>query len=264
MTTMVRPSVHRFLEPVIRIDYELDKGVSACLLNEHSIEDLWAAARRLECDGSCYWLLMARLAEAALLCAGNYADSCEYRAAGDFLVNPREIRVVDRRKGSSTLKNRHGRLSEQFGIERVGCCQGKLKEFASSMALETTQLPLLPHMTSALRASGFISEDYLQQLDLKQCRIADALAFLAAWGIEEAAQLWRRLLTATAGEREFVESNLCRFDRGTFQRLGADLHRSLATPDYQSPFLTGRHPGHVSPRRPRGSVVVHAVPMQAL
>jgi hypothetical protein len=260
--TVVRPPVHCSLEPVLRIDHELDKGVIACLLNEHTIEGLWTTACRIECDSPCYWLLMARLAEAALLCAGNYADNCEYRAAGDFLVNPREIRITDRRNGSSIIKNRHGRLSEQFGMEGDDR-KGRLKEFASSMVLETTKLPLLPHMTLALRASGFISEDYLQRLELKQCRIAGTLAFLAAWRIEDAAELWRRMLASPAGEREFVESNLCRFNRGTFQRLGADLHRSLTAPDYQSPFLIGRYLGH-TPRRPKGSVAVHAVPMPAL
>jgi hypothetical protein len=260
--TAVRPPVHFSLELVLRIDNDLDKGVIAGLLNEVTIESLWTTACRIECDRPSYWLLMARLAEAALLCAGNYADNCEYRAAGDFLVNPREIRITDRRNGSSIIKNRHGRLSEQFGTEGDDR-KGRLKEFASSMVLETTKLPLLPHMTSALRASGFISEDYLQRLALKQCRIADTLAFLAAWRIEDAAELWRRMLTSPAGEREFVESNLCRFNRGTFQRLGADLHRSLTAPDHQSPFLMGRYPGHIL-RRPKGSVAVHAVPMLAL
>ena len=32
-----------------------------------------------------YWLLMARLAEAALLCAGNYADNCEYQGRRGYL-----------------------------------------------------------------------------------------------------------------------------------------------------------------------------------
>ena len=261
MITAVQLPAHRFLESVLRIDRQLAAGASTSLLNEHAIESLWEAALRLECDGPWYWLLLARLTEAALLCAGHYADSCEYRAAGDILVNPREIRITDRRSGSSTIKSRHGRLSEQFGMGGNDC-NGRLKEFARGMVLETTRLPLLPHMTLALKASGCISEDYLQRLELKQCRIADTLAFLAAWRVEDAAELWRRMRTSTAGEREFVESNLCRFNRGTFQRLGADLHRSLTTPDYRSPFLTGRHPGNI-PRRPRGSVAVHAVPMRA-
>jgi len=261
MMTAVQLPAHRFLGSVLRIDRQLAEGASASLLNEHAIESLWEAALRLECDGPWYWLLLARLAEAALLCAGHYADSCEYRAAGDILVNPREIRVIDRRSGSSTIKRRHGRLSEQFGMEGNDR-QDRLKDFAGSMVLETTSPPLLPHMALALKASGSISEDYLRRLELKQCRIADTLAFLAAWRIADAAELWRRMRTSTAGEREFVESNLCRFSRGTLQKLGADLQKSLTTPDYRSPFLTGRYPGDL-PRRPRGSVAVNAVPMLA-
>ncbi len=36
-----------------------------------------------------YWLMVCRISEMALLCAGQYADGCEFSAAGDLLVNPR-------------------------------------------------------------------------------------------------------------------------------------------------------------------------------
>jgi hypothetical protein len=261
MMTTVRLPAHRFFESVLPIDQQLAEGVSTFLLNEPAIENLWEAALRLECDAPWYWLLLARLAEAALLCAGRYADSCEYRAAGDFLVNPREIRVIDRRSGSSTVKDRHGRLSDLFGIAGEDR-PGKLREFARHMVLETTRAPLLPHMTSTLKDSGCISPDYVRHLEQGQCRIADTLAFLAAWRIEDAAELYRRLLASSASEREFAESNLCRFGSEIFNRLGADLRRSLSTPEYQSTFLARRYRGPV-PRRPdRRPVAVHAVPVQ--
>jgi hypothetical protein len=260
MMTAVQLPVHGNLDSVLCIDRQLAGGASTSLLNEHVIESLWESALRLECDGPWYWLLLARLAEAALLCAGQYADSCEYRAAGDFLVNPREIRVIDRRSGSFTIKSRHGRMSDLFGIAGEDC-PAKLRELAGRMVLETTRPPLLPHMASTLKDSGFISPDYVRHLEQGQCRIADTLAFLAAWHIEDAADLYRRLLASSASDKEFAESNLCRFDSETFNRLGADLCRSLATPGYLSRFLARRHPGPARRRPAMGSAEICSAPM---
>jgi hypothetical protein len=100
---------------------------------------------------------------------------------------------------------------------------------------------LLPHMTQVLRGPACISPAYLQRLEEGQCRIADTLAFLAAWQIFDSAQLCRRLQTSSAQERVFAESHLCRFDTKVFHRIGKDLRRSLADPDYESAFLAWPH-----------------------
>ena len=113
------PEAEQTLESITRINAELERAVSPHLMTEKTVESCWSQARQLKGDGPSYWLLLVRLTEAALLCAGNYADNCEYEAAGDFLVNPREILVHRRGDGRSTTKNRHGRLSEQFGLEGV-------------------------------------------------------------------------------------------------------------------------------------------------
>jgi|FrelakmetLWP11LW_1041352.scaffolds.fasta_scaffold15553_1 hypothetical protein len=236
------PGAEHCLESIIRINAELEHEVDSCLMNERVIEKYWSRVRRLEGDGPGYWLLMARLAEAALLCAGNYADNCEYEAAGDFLVNPREILVHNRGDGLSTTKTRHKRLSEQFGIEGVER-HNSMKQFSAGVCLEITKPPLLPLMTQVLRKSERLSTEYLQRLEEAQRRIADTLAFLAAWRVFDSAKLWQRLQESSARERVFAESNLCRFDARVFHRIGADLQRSLAEPDYRSSFLTGFRAG---------------------
>jgi hypothetical protein len=232
------PDAGHSLESILHINAEAEHAVASHLIDEKLIENFWSRAHRLGEDGPGYWLLMARLAEAALLCAGNYADNCEYEAAGDLLVNPREIMVRTQDNSRATAKNRHGRLSEQFGLEGVGC-HPSLKRFSAGMCLEITKPPLLPHMTNVLRRSDRISVAYLQRLEEGQRCIADTLAFLAAWPIFDSAELWRRLQASSVRQRAFAESHLCRFDARVFHRIGADLRLSLADPDYPSPFLAG-------------------------
>jgi hypothetical protein len=228
------------LESIVRLSAELAHEVASNLTNEKLIDNCWSRARKFDSHGPGYWLLLVRLAEAALLCAGNYADNCEYTAAGDFLVNPRQILVHRIADGRSTLKNRHGRLSDQFGLAGVKRCH-LMKRFSAGVNLEITKPPLLPHMTQVLRRSKCISPSYLQRLEDGLRRIADTLAFLAAWRIFDSAELCRRLQAASERERIFAESHLCRFDTRVFDQIGVSLRRSLAEPDYRSPFLAEPH-----------------------
>jgi len=236
------------LESITRINAEVERAVSPHLMTERTVESCWSQARQLKGDGPSYWLLLVRLAEAALLCAGNYADNCEYEAAGDFLVNPREIIVHRRGDDRSTTKNRHGRLSEQFGLEGVERHRS-MKRFSTGVCLQITKPPLLPHMAQVLGESGCISQSFIHRLEELQCRIADALAFLAAWRIFDSAELWRRLEASSPRERVFAESHLCRFDAQVFHLIGEDLRRSLVEPDHRSPFLSGPHMGEKELKR---------------
>jgi hypothetical protein len=231
------PVAEQTLEFITRINSELERAVSTHLMTEKTVESGWSQARQLKGDDPSYWLLLVRLTEAALLCAGNYADNCEYEAAGDFLVNPREIIVHKRGDGRSTAKKRHGRLSEQFGLEGVEGLNS-MKTFSASVCLEITKPPLLPHMARVLKESGCISKSFLHRLEELQRRIADALAFLSAWRIFDSAELWRRLEASAPCERVFTETHLCRFDVQVFHRIGEDLRRSMAEPDYRSSFLS--------------------------
>jgi hypothetical protein len=223
------------LESIAGINMELEQAGSLLLMTEKTVERCWALALELKSDWPSSWLLLARLAETALLCAGNYADNCEFRAAGDFLVNPREI-VVHSRGGRSTIKKRHGRISEQFGPRGVDHLLSA-QRFAAGVHLEITKLPLLPHMTQILEESGRVAQSFLCRLENCQRRVADALAFLAAWRIFDSVDLWRRLKASSPHERAFAESHLCRFDAQVFHQIGADVQRSLADSHYQSPFL---------------------------
>jgi hypothetical protein len=240
--TVVDPK--QALECIARISTEVERKDAPHLLNEKIIERCWSHASRFEsgCPRG-YWLLVARLTEATLLCAGNYADSGEFEATGDLLVNSREIIVHSRNGGQSAVKRRHGRISSQFistGVVR----KEQMNTFYARISLETTKPPLLPHMTQVLKRSGFISQFYLRRLEECQRQIAATLGFLSAWSIFDAAELFRRLEASSPRERAFVESQLCRFDARVFYQIGADLRRILAEPGYPSPFLTEASFGH--------------------
>jgi hypothetical protein len=225
-------------DAICAINTELDQNGSPVLLAEKSLEGYWARAMELKEDRQSAWLLLARLAEAALLCAGNYADNCEFRAAGDLLVNPREIKVRSRFSGCSIIKNRHGRLSEQFDLAS-GARFGTQKHLSACFDLEVTRMPLLPHMSRILKESGRVARFFIRRLEEGQIRIADTLAFLSAWQIFDSVDLWRRLMASPPHERAFAESHLCRFDMQVFYRIGEDLSQSIVDPDWQSPFLSG-------------------------
>jgi hypothetical protein len=227
-------------DAIFAINEDLEQTGSPLLLTEKAVERCWSRATQLQGDGTIRWLLLIRLAEAALLCAGNYADNCEFRAAGDFLVNPREIIIRSRCGGHATIKQRHGRLSEQFGFTWSDQSTST-QRFPAGVVLEITQPPLLPLMTRFLKESGCVATAFIQRLEGRQRRIADALSFLAGWKITDSIDLWRRTLASSASERVFVESCLCRFNTKVFCRLGDDLRRSLAQPDYRSSFLSESH-----------------------
>jgi hypothetical protein len=223
-------------DTIFRINAELEYEVASQLMDEKVIEKCWSRVRSLDNTSSEYWLLSVRVAEAALICAGNYADNCEYEAAGDLLVNPREILAHSCTDGRSMVKNRHGRLSDQFGLERVDH-RHKLKRLSTGVRLQITKPPLLPHMTQVLGKSKRISPEYIQRLEHGQRRIADTMTFLAAWRIFDSAELWWRLQAASSQERRLVEAHLCRFGTRIFHQIGMSLQRSLGEPDYRGLFL---------------------------
>lgn len=226
------------MESIARINAELERVDIPHLLTEKTIEGCWSRACQAKEDGPGRFLLLARLAEAALICAGNYADNCEYQAAGDLLVNPREILVHEMDDGRCTIKNRHGRLSTQFGLAGIDS-RDAMKRFSERTCLRITKPALLPHMTRVLSESKRISPVFLEHLLQGQRRIADTLTFLAAWLISDSTELWQRLQASSMWQREFAEFQLCRFDAQVFHKIGADLRRTLVDPGYRSTFLTG-------------------------
>jgi len=227
-------------DAIFAINGDLEQTGSPLLLTEKTVERCWSRALALGGEQAGRWLLLIRLAEAALLCAGNYADNCEFRAAGDFLVNPREIVIRSRCGGPSTIKKRHGRLSDQLGFTR-GDQPTSTQRFPAGVVLEITRPPLLPLMTRILKESGRVASPFIRRLEEGQRRIADALAFMAGWRIADSVEFWRRLKASSPSERAFAESCMCRFDTQIFYRIGDELQRSLTRPDYRSSFLSGSH-----------------------
>ncbi|MCU0602914.1 MAG: hypothetical protein MUC33_09660 [Desulfobacterales bacterium] len=234
-----RPAVHTEppLDPIRAINTELEQMGSPLLFTEKALEGCWARTLELKDDRQSAWLLLVRLAEAALFCAGNYADNCEVRAAGDFLVNPREIVVRSRCSGRTIIKTRHGRLSEQLALAGDDRFVNQKRAYAG-IHLEVTRPPLLPHMAQTLKASGRVARFYVRRLEEGQIRIADTLAFLAAWQINDPVDLRRRLMASSPPERALAEAHLCRYDLQIFHRIGADLSTSLADPSGRSLFVS--------------------------
>jgi len=171
---------------------------------------------------SYFWLLYGRITEAALLCAGHYADNCEYSAAGDLLVNPRRIRVSGQDSSLSELKNRHGSISKQFKPAGMSPEQFR-KRFSCCMKVRIEQAALLPWMSSALEQSGVFLESYIHTLNQRMKKIADTMAFLSAWSLDNTLELHKRLASATSDSRRFIKRNLCGFKPAEFDALGIEL-----------------------------------------
>ena len=221
-------------QPLLRLNALMDETIIPYEVNEGQIESwLNTLEASSDQDGPIYWLLWIRLMEAALLCAGNYVDNCEFSAAGDLLVNPREIRVhsKDARPPARKWirKWRHGRLSEQFRINGHSR-RHTIETIKNEYQLEITRPPLLPVLFRSLKDSGQISGAYLVHTDRRMRQITDTIGFLTSWQIFEAADLHRRTLCATPETRSFITSHLCRFDNRIFLQAGNAVKRMAIDP----------------------------------
>jgi len=203
-------------QPLLHLNALLDAASLPYEVNEGEIE-AWLNA--LEAtgpqSGPVYWLLWIRLMEAALLCAGNYADNCEFSAAGDLLVNPREIRVHAKDARPPVRKWRHGRMSDQFRVNGHSRSH-TIETIKNDYLLEITRPPLLPYLLGSLKASGRVAGAYLAHAERRMLQITDTIGFLTSWQIFEAADLHRRTRGATPETRSFIASHLCRFDKIKF------------------------------------------------
>jgi hypothetical protein len=218
------------VQPLLQLNALLDATVLPYEINEGEIES-WLNA--LEASGaqadSLYWLLWIRMMEAALLCAGNYADNCEFSAAGDLLVNPREILVHAKDARPPVRKWRHGRLSDQFRVNGHSRSH-TIETIKNEYQLEITRPPLLPYLLGSLKASGRVAGIYLAHADRRMLQITDTIGFLTSWQVFEAADLHRRTLDATPETRSFIASHLCRFDNRIFLLAGNAVQRLAIDP----------------------------------
>ena len=107
----------------INFNRKLDDDAGS-LPNEASIEKRLDELMKMRIiDLRLFWLTIARIAELALKQAGDYADNCEFQAAGDVLVNPRRIDIYLNGWAEPIVKHRHGALNAS--------------SFAASMAITT-------------------------------------------------------------------------------------------------------------------------------
>jgi len=211
-------------------------------LNEDLMESKLSELEELErdCSEICemYWLTYARLFELALFCAGNYADHFEFAAAGDLLVNPRLIMIRFRRGCKEVKKDRHRKLTDQFRYV-AGEREALIRWLKEETIPETVEKPILVHMHERMKGSGYLSEEYLDLVESRMKRIADAIGFLASWHLADNSAFYLRVQCASPSEQSFIESNLCRFDNKLFFELGQDLRRLAVAPYQKSRFLGG-------------------------
>ena len=189
-------------------------------LNERVIEDLIEELDEITpIKDQGYWLTLARINELALVCAGNYADNCEFSLVGDLLVNPRLTLVHFSGSNQTLIKNRHLPLSEQF--QQVEKDLYRVRQWLKrETRVEVKTEALLPELRKRLEHSGCISQEYLDSVEQRKRRIADLIGFLASAGIFDNAALyvWRK--NASPADQKLLESYLCRFDFECFFEMG--------------------------------------------
>ena len=222
---------------LISYNMNLEQGVSAHIINEGYLERILQ-----ELEQSCiirdalYSLTLARVTELALVCAGNYADDCEFTAACDLLVNPRLILVHVRDQIEPVVKERHGGITNQFS--HVGRATQEIVQWLKeNTCIEIKEEALLPYLYNELSCLGHIKSPHLDSIEQRMQRIADVIGFLCAWQLPDPSGVQERLRCVSEGERQFIHSNLCRFDLKFFHQLGYDLLRLVEDGRYKGRFL---------------------------
>lgn len=206
-------------------------------VNENFIRNLLSILDQIDDkSGTEYWLMVARLAETTLLCAGYYADTCEFRGAGDLLVNPYKILIHIRGQKFPMQKNRHGKLSEQLNPQNE-TMDKFIGWFKKNVLLQVCQKSLLEDLYGRMETSEKLKTGYLKDIQSRMNRVADTIGFLNSWQIQSSQNLRERLKKASPETRKFVKENLCNFDRKIFNRIGEDIRRIQVEPFYHSEFL---------------------------
>jgi len=222
--------------PLLHLNTLLDAAILPYGVNEGQIENwmdtLEGSGGK---DGPVYWLLWIRLMEAALLCAGNYVDNCEFSAAGDLLVNPRSIRIHIDGVREPVNKKRHSALTDQFNAV-AKTHTGIIKWLSKNTHPEIIKKPLLPDLYERLKSAGIISVKYLDSVYRRMNKIADVIGFLSAYHLSDSQMLYKKLHSANA-ESDFIRSNLCNFNCDIFFGLGHEILRLIENDNYKSVFI---------------------------
>jgi hypothetical protein len=227
------------LSTKLLVDYNrsLEENASIVRLNECFLEEKTNELEKIDpiCE-DLYWLTFARLNELALFCTGNYADNMEFTSVGDFLVNPRLVLIHLKNRNQPVIKKRHTKLTEQFqnvAPKKIGVIHWLKNE----TTLEIKEKPLLPYLHDVMKDSGYVSKNYLDSVDKRLKKIADAVGFFACLDFVDSYDFHTRLQNTPEPEKEFIKSNLCKLDTNTFDDLGFDFYQLLQNSNYQSLFL---------------------------
>ena len=238
-TTPVRPhpEISHDFDLFRRINDRLDQEVVPYTVNETSL----VAYRDMVCRegnaaAACYWLLMARLAELALLCAGYYADCGEVTAAGDLLFNPQRIDVHVRGKRQPIVKDRHRPLSEQ--LNAGGAPYPEFINWFHHNAITRVMEPaLIPDLLSRLTHSGWISAAFLDAYQARMAQVADAMRFgPCATGLR-APPGQPAFRAGRSSDGDWRQVHHCRFKTTCYRRLGHDIEQTWHDAAYRSPFM---------------------------
>ena len=220
MKSLRKPQENSFDEMISFNDYLNLK--SKTLLNERDLEKLIARYICLRCEQpGISALILAKITELALFCAGNYADACEFRSAGDLLVNPRQVDFHIRGMRSPLRKNRHESASVQFAS-----FMGDMDQI-SWLTLNTWSIirkqALLPGLYEILKSAGFMKNEYIASIEAKMRKISNTIAFLSSWRIEGGHDLFLKYRESNLTTRKFIENNLCRFNLDGFEELDEEI-----------------------------------------
>jgi hypothetical protein len=180
-----------------------------------------------------YWLSMSRVMELALLCAGNYADFGQIREAGDLLVNPRHTEIHINGIWEPVKVNRYEGMTDQFtDYAPAGTNVGEW--LRDNTHLVHVKGPLIPDLYEMLKEADTLSELYLSSVDLRMQKIAQTMAFIIYGQMMDPHY---PLSGVVPEEKEFVEGNLCRYNRKIYDQIGIDIMKLSQDMNYRSSFL---------------------------
>ncbi len=224
--------------PTLILNEALDNLHVPYEVNEQTIEKFLHSLEAYNTtDRPVYWLVMARLFELSLICAGHYADNCEFSAAGDLLVNPRKILIHRKGYPHPLVKQRHGRLTEQLNKEKK-CRELVLFQVKHEVRVEVAKPAILPYLFEQMERSCQIAPWYLYDAQERMKKITDTIGFLSACSLSKFEVFHNRMQKMSAKTRRFVAYHQCNFDTCYFVRLGREIPRIIGNPKGYSEFFS--------------------------
>ena len=224
--------------PILILNEALDNLYVPYAVNEQIIENLLQDLETFcTTHQSVYWLAMSRLLELTLICAGHYADNCEFSAAGDLLVNPRKVLIHRKGYPHPLVKHRHRRLTDQ--LNNKGQC-GELAPFQAKngVRVEVTKPALLPYLSERIERSRQIASWYLNEVQERMKKIADTIGFLSAWSLSRFEVLHHRMQRMSTNTCRFLAGHQCNFGTSYFVNLGREISRISEDPKRNSEFFS--------------------------